>query len=313
MRQIMRLLAVAGLAVAAGTASAQFPPPHAEDRAWLLQAAAFAASQVAINELAVEKAGAEPVQALASDLLEHYRTTLDAVEELADARDVELVTALDPVTQQRLDELEGLSGAAFDASYLAGEEPALYTEQWVHRRTARHATEAPIVQAAEAAAAPAEARWERTLDLATPREDDLPPGPHPDDSSLLTFTMNLDLAQVALGEMVLDRAQDERVRAFAQKMVRDHGASYDALAEIARSKDVAPLEQPGPLERAVLERLQAMPDELLDLAYMQTQVVFHDNWYKRIEYTAHNGTDPAIVAAAEDGFKTGMAHHDVAY
>jgi putative membrane protein len=127
------------------------------------------------------------------------------------------------------------------------------------------------------------------------------------------FGMNVDLAQIALGELMLDKSEDESVRAFAERMVEEHGQLLAAFTEQAGLHGIAPVEEPGPVELRLHEYLSGLSGWELDLEYMNAQVIFHDNWYKRIEFVGHNGRDDAVRELAAAGHVGGMAHHDSAY
>ena len=96
-------------------------------------------------------------------------------------------------------------------------------------------------------------------------------------------------------------------------MVKEHGQSLEILTRLAEARGLTPLSAPGPMEVLLLNQLKSIPAADFDIAYIEGQVIFHDNWYKRIEYTAHNGKDEEIKALAQVEHKTGMAHHDAVY
>lgn len=47
------------------------------------------------------------------------------------------------------------------------------------------------------------------------------------------------MAEVALGKIAVERAQDADVKQFAQKMVDDHSKANQELTSLARSKGIA--------------------------------------------------------------------------
>lgn len=311
-------LILVGVAVAPALAvrasAADAPPLNTEDRAWLIQALAANYAEIEVAKVGVEKAEDRSVRRFAERLLKEYETRNEGTVALAARYGMDPITVLDPATQYRMTQLEGLDGAAFDAAFVAGEEPMLYSEEWVHRRTARHAGRAPIRQASAAAIEPTHALYERANALTGRHEKDLPDGtPHPDDATAIVFGMNVDIAQVALGKLAVVRAQDERVRDFARYMVDAHSTSLDAFADLARERGLTVLEGPGPIALMIYTALSNVPREDFDLEYTQLQVIFHDNWYKRIEYTAYNGKDEAVKAYTAAAHKVGMSHHDDIY
>lgn len=309
---ILRAAMLVGVLTPFG-ANAQPIELHAEGRIYLLEATAASYAQAEVARLAAQEAEDEAVREFAEGLLEDYTERSEALSGLAEEHGVEPVAALDPVSERRLEALRGLSGPAFDAEYVAGQVPALYGEGWVHRRAVEQAAEAPIREAAQAAVAPTEANYDTALALALEREGELPDGLHPWDSAALVFGMSIDRAQVALGELVLARSDDERARSFAERMVEEHSRSFDASAALAEEHGVAPVEEPGPVETRVLERLSQLSGEELAREYLDSQVIFHDHWYKRLEFAGNNGRNEAVTALGVRGRDMGKAHHDAVY
>lgn len=301
-----------GSLVPLGT-NAQTSELHVEGRAFLLEVTAASHAQAELARLAAREAEDEEVREFAEALLEDYTERSAELSELAEEYGVEPIAELDPVSEHRMEALRGLSGPVFDAEYVAGQVPALYGEGWVHRRAAEHAAEAPIREAAAAAMAPTEANFGRALELALEREGELQDGLHPWDSTALVFGMNVDQAQVALGELVLTKTEDERVQAFAERMVEEHGRSLDRAVELAEEHGVAPPQELGPIETRVLEHLSQLSDAELDLEYLGSQVFLHDQWYKRLEFTQNNGRDEAVKALVAQANEGGLAHHDAVY
>lgn len=296
-----------------GPAALAQAPLHLEDAAYLLQTTAAAAARIELGKLAQERASDPTIRQFAADLVERYTGRLARLTELGARYGIAPIGALDPVTTWRLDRLVNLDGAAFDATYVAGEEPALYAEEWVHIRTERHATRRPIRRAAGVLADETHKSYTQALRLTVAHEDELPEGPHPDDASMILFAMNIDLAQQALGRLAIEKTQAEPIRAFAQRMIDDHGQSLDALRDLAEARGLTPLVAPGPLEALILTQLETLDGAAFDVAYLEGQVIFHDNWYKRIEYTGHNGKDEAVTAYGEAAHELGMDHHDAVY
>lgn len=294
-------------------AAAQTDELSTEDYAYLLEATAASYAQTEVAKLAVERADDEPVREFAEGLLENYTERFTILSALAEEHGIDPIRALDRVSERQMEALRSLSGPAFDAEYVTGQVPALYAEGWVHRRAAEHATEAQVREAAEAAVAPTEASYDGALALALEREAELPDGLHPWDSTALVFGMNVDQAQVALGELVLDKTEDEQARAFAERMVAEHSGSLEASTALAAEHGIAAVEQPGPVETRVFERLSRLSGMAFDVEYLNSQVIFHDHWYKRLEFTAHNGRDEVATALAARGQAGGKSHHDAVY
>ena len=83
------------------------------------------------------------------------------------------------------------------------------------------------------------------------------------------------IAEVQIGQMVADKAQEQQVKDFAQKMVTDHGQANDKLKEIAQKYNVQLPTEPNAKQKAMKERLSKLSGEQLDKAYMNDMVKDH--------------------------------------
>ena len=122
--------------------------------------------------------------------------------------------------------------------------------------------------------------------------------------------MNVDLTQMRLGELALDKAGDERVRAFAQRMVDEHSRSYDKFVRTAETNGVAPLEEIGPDSQRTRAWLERLSGSQFDREYITSQVIHHGVWFYRYEHEAIHGRDDAVRKLGAEGAQMGKMHHD---
>ena len=286
------------------------PPLRSEDAAYLLYATSASNAQMKLAELAVEKASDEAVRQYAQDVLDHYSARYDMLSALARKYGATPATELDPVSEHRMTELGKLEGPAFDAYYVFGQVPELYTESWIHRRVNMHGTVPEVIAAGEGEFDRINELHDRARDLATEREGDLPEGLRPGESAFLVFNMNVDKSQVVLGEAAAGKAAGPSARAFAERMATEHGGSYEAAAAMAEQKGLERLENPGPTEVLLLESVAGLEGPAFDIAYMEAQIIHHGNWYKRFEHARIHSLDPDVRALAIGGDKVGKLHHN---
>ncbi len=313
-RTASRLIAVAivGILALAHGAAAAAAQPSVEDRYFLLAAMAAGLAQVEVGKLAVDKASDERIRDFARRVLDHHEQAGDRLAEIARDESIEPPQEVDPATQGWVDRLRRLEGPQFDAAYAAGQVPSLYAAIWVHRREARHGSNGPWRAAAEREAEAIDAYQEEARRLAEDFAADLPDGLHPEDGTFLDFAMNVDLTQVRLGKLALDKASDERVRAFARHMVDDHGQSYDKFVRTAKANGVAPLEEISPVSERTRAWLEGLSSPAFDREYITSQVIHHGVWFYRYEHEAIHGRDEAVRELGADGAQMGKMHHDAA-
>ncbi|HEX8411932.1 MAG TPA: DUF4142 domain-containing protein [Thermoanaerobaculia bacterium] len=99
------------------------------------------------------------------------------------------------------------------------------------------------------------------------------------------------LYEVQAGNLALQKAQSPDVKAFAQRMVTDHGRSNTELSQLATSKGLAlPTELDGEMESAV-EHLGTLSGAEFDKAYMQHMVPDHEKTVADFDRASTTATD----------------------
>jgi putative membrane protein len=119
----------------------------------------------------------------------------------------------------------------------------------------------------------------------------------PADKEFVSNAGMAGLAEVQMGKLALQKAQNADVKAFAQRMVTDHTQSNTELSNLATAKGlVLPAELAGKHQQG-LEHLQSLSGAEFDKAYMQHMVSDHQEAVTLFQ----NGTtagDPDIQAFA---------------
>jgi putative membrane protein len=82
-------------------------------------------------------------------------------------------------------------------------------------------------------------------------------------------------AEVEFSKLALEKSQDANVRAFAQRMVTDHGRAGAELAALANAKRLKPAELSAE-QRARLDSLRQKAGKDFDAAYGRQMVEDHD-------------------------------------
>lgn len=83
-------------------------------------------------------------------------------------------------------------------------------------------------------------------------------------------------AEIELGQLALKNTQDEKVRTYAQRMVKDHSAADKKLQAIAAKEN---LQLPQSLDKeheSLKTQLQGLKGEDFDRAYVQAMAKGHD-------------------------------------
>ncbi|CAO3428243.1 DUF4142 domain-containing protein [Azospirillum doebereinerae] len=102
----------------AAPAQGQLSP---QDRTFVEKAAMSDQFEIQAGKLATEKAQKAEVKTLGRNMVTDHGKTAETMKALAKTKSVALPTALDAEHKQKLDQLGGLSGAAFDSAYVQGQ------------------------------------------------------------------------------------------------------------------------------------------------------------------------------------------------
>jgi putative membrane protein len=124
----------------------------------------------------------------------------------------------------------------------------------------------------------------------------IPPAP----ADFAAMASQSDHHETLAAEVALIQAQDPRIRAFAETMLRDHARTAEDFRKVAMAAGLPP---PGLSrdEAALLSALQGARGHDFDRAYARQQVVAHAAAVAVEESFADAGANPVLRAAAKAG------------
>ncbi|HEX7053580.1 MAG TPA: DUF4142 domain-containing protein [Burkholderiales bacterium] len=108
-----------------------------------------------------------------------------------------------------------------------------------------------------------------------------------------------NMAEIETGKLALEKAQDPKVKAFAQHMVDDHGRMLQEVKQLAQAKGVELPTTPDAKHRKALKKLQSLSGGKFDREYMQAMVKDHRDALKLARGTAKSAEDAELKAAAQ--------------
>ncbi len=108
-----------------------------------------------------------------------------------------------------------------------------------------------------------------------------------------------NMSEVEAGKLALEKAQDSKVKDFAQHMVDDHGKMLDEVKSLAQSKGVDLPGAPDAKHEKVMKKLQSASAANFDREYMRAMVKDHRDTLKLVQRTAKGAKDPDVKAAAQ--------------
>jgi predicted outer membrane protein len=117
------------------------------------------------------------------------------------------------------------------------------------------------------------------------------------------------MTEVELGKLAQSKSQDAKIKAFADRMVKDHGKANTELAGIAKGKG---LEVPMSLDaehQSMVKELSAKSGSDFDAAYSKHMVMDHAKTIALFQGAAKN-SDADLAAFAEKTLPTLKEHEE---
>jgi putative membrane protein len=115
----------------------------------------------------------------------------------------------------------------------------------------------------------------------------------PLDQEFARKVAQINAGEVKLGRLALEQSSNPRVRAFAEKLVKEHGDANGAL-RVAVGKNVVLPQEVSAECKECFDKLSRLKGPEFDKAYMQEQVKGHEMAVKLFENEIANGKDPQI-------------------
>jgi len=108
------------------------------------------------------------------------------------------------------------------------------------------------------------------------------------------------LLEVQLGELASQKAMNQGVRTFGQRMVTDHSKANDQLKQIIAQKNAALPANLSHHQNVEVERLQKLSGKDFDKEYVNTMVKDHKTDVKEFQNAAKDLTDPDLRTFAKN-------------
>ena len=121
------------------------------------------------------------------------------------------------------------------------------------------------------------------------------------------------MAEVELGKVAQQNAQDPQVKQFGQKMQQDHSNANQQLQAVAQQKGVQLPTQLDAKDQKELDRLSRLHGPQFDQAYMQTMLQDHDKDVKEFKKEAQAARDPDVKNFAEQTLQVIEQHDQMAH
>lgn len=123
-----------------------------------------------------------------------------------------------------------------------------------------------------------------------------------------TDAAQMGMAEVALGSLAVEKAQNEQVKQFGQRMVQDHTASNEELKSLAAAKNVELPAGPSAKQTATRDKLSGLSGAEFDREFMKAMVKSHEAAVKLYDRQAKRDTDAEAKTFAAKHLPALQAH-----
>ena len=116
------------------------------------------------------------------------------------------------------------------------------------------------------------------------------------------------VAEIALAQLAKEKASNADVKAFAERLERDHSKANDELKSLASSKHVTLPDAPTKYAANAKARLSKLSGAEFDRAYITEMVQDHQKDVREFEKAASSGSDVDVKAFASKTLPTLKEH-----
>jgi len=116
------------------------------------------------------------------------------------------------------------------------------------------------------------------------------------------------MAEVELGRLATQKASNDEVKKFGQRMVDDHTKANQQLSQIAGSKGMQLPQDLSSKDKATVDRLSKLSGAEFDKAYMADMVKDHKKDVSAFQHESRSGSDPEIKNFAAQTLPTLQEH-----
>jgi putative membrane protein len=131
------------------------------------------------------------------------------------------------------------------------------------------------------------------------------------DKTFLTGQQQTNLAEIALGKTVMEKATSENVRKLATDLVAGHTAVSQQNTALSQKLGITPPTEPSAEQKATAEKVMAQSGAAFDLAYVNAQVEGHTKSLAKANTEMTSGSNADVKAFATSYLPKAQSHLDM--
>jgi putative membrane protein len=114
------------------------------------------------------------------------------------------------------------------------------------------------------------------------------------DKAFVKKALEGNMAEVQMGQLALQKSNDDQVKQFAQRMVDDHGKMLDQLKPVAEQMGVKVPAGPSKGQMKSMDKMKALSGDAFDQAYIKDMVKDHKNDDSEFKQEAQSTQNPQL-------------------
>lgn len=134
--------------------------------------------------------------------------------------------------------------------------------------------------------------------------------PSDQDRQFLEAIHQVNLAEIATGEMAQQKGVNQEVKDLGGRFVTDHTQLDQTVQSSASSAVVTLPDAPNQEQKTVLDQLEGLSGDEFDQRWISAQLTLHQQAMQLAETEVAQGSDPAVKQVAQDALPVLKAHHD---
>lgn len=242
-------------------------------------------AEIQLSQLALQKTANADVRNFAQRMVDGHTRLNGQIAQLAQRKNITLPTELTAEQQALAARLSGLSGDEFDRAYMAANVAAHETDVTAARLQATGGDDPDVSTLADAGLPILK------IHLAAAEEINSLLDP----AAFLASAYRDGLAEIQVSQLAVQKASNDEVRRFAQRMIDDHTQANNQIAALAQQKGITLPSAPSPEQQAVADDLSRLRGVDFDKAYMDENVVMHVKDVRLAQQQADRGRDQQIA------------------
>jgi len=128
------------------------------------------------------------------------------------------------------------------------------------------------------------------------------------DASFVKKAADGGLAEVAMAKLAQEKAESADVKAFAQKLEKDHTQANTELKQVASQKNITLPDAPSSMHQAKHDKLAKLSGAAFDKAYIAAMLEDHQKDVREFSREASSGSDSDVKAFAAKTLPTLKEH-----